>query len=95
MNRWTRMLCAGAALTAALTVSAFAADFTECAEHLDNMGLFRGTEQGYELDRAPTRAEAAAMLVRLLGKEEEAGRLAYDAPFTDLQEWEKPYVQYL
>ena len=23
------------------------------------------------------------MLVRLLGKEEEAGRLAYDAPFTD------------
>lgn len=95
MNKWTRMLCAGAALAAALTVSAFAADFTECAEHLDDMGLFRGTEQGYELDRAPTRAEAAAMLVRLLGKEEEAGRLAYDAPFTDLQEWEKPYVQYL
>lgn len=95
MNHMFRITAAGLALTAALTASAFAADFTASADHLKELGLFRGTDQGYELDRAPTRAEAAAMLVRLLGKEEEAQKLAYDAPFTDLQSWEKPYVQYL
>lgn len=95
MNRFFRAACAGLALTAALTVSALAADFTECANHLKELGLFQGTQTGYELDRAPTRAEAAAMLVRLLGQEEAAQALTYDAPFTDLQGWEKPYVQYL
>lgn len=35
------------------------------------------------------------MLVRLLGKEAEAEKLTYTAPFTDLKGWEKPYVQYL
>ena len=35
------------------------------------------------------------MLVRLLGKESEAEKLTYTAPFTDLKGWEKPYVQYL
>ena len=59
------------------------------------MGLFQGTEDGFELDRAPTRGEAATMLVRLLGKEAEAKELTYEAPFTDLDDWQKPYVQYL
>ncbi|MDO4270073.1 MAG: S-layer homology domain-containing protein [Eubacteriales bacterium] len=95
MNKWFRTVCAGALLAGALTASAFAADFTDCADHLKDLGLFQGTEQGYELDRAPTRAEAAAMLVRLLGKEDAAKALEYTAPFTDLQNWEKPYVQYL
>lgn len=35
------------------------------------------------------------MLVRLLGAEAEAEELAYSAPFTDLDDWQKPYVQYL
>ena len=95
MTKWFRLACAGAALSAALTASALAADFTACAELLSDLGLVRGTEQGYELDRAPTRAEAAAMLVRLLGAEEEAQALDYTAPFTDLESWEQPYVQYL
>lgn len=95
MKKLFRAACAGIALTAALTATALAADYTECADHLKDMNLFRGTTQGYELDRAPTRAEAAAMLVRLLGKEEEAKALTYTAPFTDLSGWEKPYVQYL
>ena len=95
MKKLFRAACAGIALTAALTATALAADYTECADHLKDMGLFRGTTQGYELDRAPTRGEAAAMLVRLLGKEAEAKTLDYTAPFTDLAGWEKPYVQYL
>lgn len=95
MRHWFRAAIAGALLAGALTVSAAAADNTACAEHLQDLGLFQGTEQGYELDRAPTRGEAAVMLVRLLGEEQSALTLTYSAPFTDLQDWEKPYVQYL
>ena len=88
MNKWLRAVCVGAA-------TAFAANYTNCADSLHEMGLFQGTQNGYDLDRTPTRAEAAVMLVRLLGKEDEAKALTYTAPFTDLKGWEKPYVQYL
>lgn len=95
MNKWLRAVCVGAAAAAMLTASAFAANYTNCADALHEMGLFQGTQNGYDLDRTPTRAEAAVMLVRLLGKEAEAKALTYTAPFTDLKGWEKPYVQYL
>ena len=95
MNKWLRAVCVGAAAAAMLTASAFAANYTNCADSLHEMGLFQGTQNGYDLDRTPTRAEAAVMLVRLLGKEAEAKALTYTAPFTDLKGWEKPYVLYL
>jgi len=95
MNKWLRAVCVGAATATMLTASAFAANYTNCADSLHEMGLFQGTQNGYALDRTPTRAEAAVMLVRLLGKEAEAKALTYTAPFTDLKGWEKPYVQYL
>lgn len=95
MNKWLRAVCVGATAAAMLTASAFAANYTNCADSLHEMGLFQGTQNGYDLDRTPTRAEAAVMLVRLLGKEAEAKTLTYTAPFTDLKGWEKPYVQYL
>ena len=82
-------------------VSAGAANFTSSADRLHEVGLFQGTgttasgAPQYDLDRAPTRAEAAVMLVRLLGKEADAKALTYTAPFTDLEGWEAPYVQYL
>ena len=95
MNKWLRAVCVGAAAAAMLTASAFAANYTNCADSLHEMGLFQGTQNGYDLDRTPTRAEAAVMLVRLLGKEAEAKALTYTAPFTDHKGWEKPYVQYL
>lgn len=95
MNKWLRAVCVGAAAAAMLTASAFAANYTNCADSLHEMGLFQGAQNGYDLDRTPTRAEAAVMLVRLLGKEAEAKALTYTAPFTDLKGWEKPYVQYL
>ncbi|MBQ5777751.1 MAG: S-layer homology domain-containing protein [Oscillospiraceae bacterium] len=82
-------------LCIALAVSAFAANFEHCADALFDLGLFRGTNNGYELDREPMRSEAAAMLVRLLGAEEEALALPYTAPFGDVADWAKPYVQYL
>ena len=95
MNKWLRAVCVGAAAAAMLTASAFAANYTNCADSLHEMGLFQGTQNGYDLDRTPTREEVSVMLVRLLGKEAEAKALTYTAPFTDLKGWEKPYVQYL
>ena len=96
MKRFARRLAIVLAVAAILAVSAFAADFTHCADALHDLGLFQGTDSGYDLDRAPTRAEAAAMLVRLLGAEEEAQAMeSYTAPFTDVRDWAKPYVQYL
>lgn len=90
-----RIALVAAAAAVGLMATAGAANYDHCADQLKDLGLFQGTEQGYELDREPTRAEAATMLVRLLGKEDEAKKLEYTAPFTDLAGWEKPYVQYL
>ena len=90
-----RIALASMLVAAGITATAGAANFTNCVDRLKDVGLFQGTNQGYQLDKAPTRAEASAMLVRLLGKESEAEKLTYTAPFTDLKGWEKPYVQYL
>jgi hypothetical protein len=38
------------------------------AEQLQNLGLFKGTNNEFELDRKPTRAEAGVILIRMLGK---------------------------
>ena len=88
MKRFLTCLAAVLALSAALCVGAAASDFDAVAEDLSAIGMFRGTSDGFELDRAPTRSEAAIMLVRLYGAEETA-KEAYDAgtlrcPFTCL-----------
>ena len=96
MNRFFKHLALGTAAVCVLAVPALAADFTHCADYLKDMGLFQGGADGYDLDRAPTRLEASVMLVRLLGAEEEAKAIStYTAPFTDVADWAKPYVQYL
>ena len=70
------------------------------AETLYAMGLFQGKKTAadgtpiFDLDAAPTRAEAVTMLVRLLGKEAEAKAGSWDIPFTDVLEWARPYVGY-
>lgn len=72
----------------------------DAADVLHSLGLFAGVGTDadgnpiYDLDRAPTRAEAVTMLVRLLGKEEEAKAGTWDIPFTDVADWAKPYVGY-
>ena len=42
------------------------------ANILKEMNIFRGDGSGLNLDKIPTRNEAAVMIVRLLGKEEES-----------------------
>lgn len=82
------------------TVNAASPEAKEAADALHDLGLFQGvgTNQdgtpNYDLDRAPTRMEAVTMLVRLLGKEEDAKSSSWDTPFTDVAEWAKPYVGY-
>ncbi len=64
------------------------------ADRLSTLGLFRGTEIGYELERAMTRAEAVTMFVRALGKESEALAMIKTHPFTDVPSWADGYVSY-
>jgi len=82
-------------IAAMFTSAVSAALYTTAADDLNSLGLFIGTDKGYELDREPTRAEAAVMLVRLLGKEAEAKEKNYEHPFTDVRDWADPYVGYL
>ncbi len=66
------------------------------ARALEVLGIFRGSNKGFELERAPSRVEALIMLIRLMGEEQQA--LASDpiTPFSDLQIWGQgqQYVAY-
>ena len=99
MKRIFTLLAATLLLTAALCVTASASEFDKTAEELSAIGMFRGSDKGFELDRAPTRSEAAIMLVRLYGAEESA-KAAYDAgelthPFKDVSDFAAPYVAWV
>ena len=63
---------------------------------LSTIGVFRGTDTGFELDRAPTRLEASVMLVRLRGLEDDAAQRLEDGliqhPFTDVPSWAESSV---
>jgi len=64
------------------------------ADALFNLGLFRGTNAGYDLDSTPTRIQGLIMLIRLLGEEDDA--LAYNETheFSDVPAWADKYVGY-
>ncbi len=71
---------------------AFEAESAETqADALNVLGLFQGTDKGYELDRTPTRLEALIMLIRLTGNENNAlypWEPYENVPFTDIPTWE-------
>ncbi len=64
------------------------------ADKLYELGLFRGTDKGYELEKGLTRAEAITMVVRFVGAEQSAKDGNYIHPFADVPEWASPYVGY-
>ena len=80
--------------------SAFATGYTDTANKLYELGLFRGIGKNadgspdFALDRTATRNEAITMLVRLLGHEVIALNGAWKTPFSDVADWVKPYVGY-
>ena len=99
MKRFFTLLLATLTLTAALCITASASDFDATAQELSAIGMFRGNGSGFALDRAPTRAEAAIMLVRLYGAEEtanadyQAGTISH--PFSDVPSFSAPHVAWL
>ncbi len=100
-------LCIGLLTVSALAAEEEAPDAAaevsfeeDLAVRLRTVGLFLGvgeTPDGgvdFALDRAPTRAEALTMLVRSLGKEDEALAMETTHPFTDVPAWADGYVSY-
>lgn len=70
-------------------------NYEEYVERLSIISVFKGTEKGFELDRAPTRLEGLVMLIRLLGQEADANNLMKDpCNFKDVPSWGIGYVNY-
>lgn len=82
------------------TAFAASAEATKAADSLYELGLFKGTGTNpdgspiYDLDKAPSRNQAIIMLVRLLGKEEEALAGTWEIPFVDVADSVRPYIGY-
>lgn len=83
-----------AALLLAAPACAASAREEEAAQALHGLGLFLGTDKGFELALAPRRSEALIIMIRLLGEEAEALSAAGDAPFADTPAWFAPYAAY-
>ncbi len=70
-------------------------EYTPYAEKLNELNLFLGTEKGFELERAPSRLEGLVLLIRFLGREEDALQFSQKKhAFTDVPDWGKNYVNY-
>ncbi len=65
------------------------------ANVLKELGLFMGTDKGFELEKETNRVQGAVMLVRLLGKENYAKEKNYSHPFIDVPKWASSYVGYM
>lgn len=99
MKRFLTILLTTLALAGLLCVSASASSFDGPAAELSAIGMLKGGAGGFDLDKAPTRSQAAIMLVRLYGAEEEA-KAAYAAgdlkcSFTDVNETTAPFAAWL
>lgn len=78
-------------MLAACCSTVFAAELTtqQKADALYLMGIFKGTDKGYELDNMTTREQGVTVIVRLLGKETEANSGKYTCKFVDVKDWAK------
>lgn len=99
MKRTIRLLFLALLLTLGVCIGASAVSPQSCAEELSAIYVFRGTDTGFELDRAPRRSEAAVMLVRLFGAEDQAqsdyATGVTSHPFEDGNGWCAPYLAWL
>ena len=89
-------------LIACSAACVYAADekATAAADVLYDLGLFAGTGTNadgtpiYSLDRQLNRQEAMTLFINLLGKGEEAMEGSWTTPFTDVDDWAKPFIGY-
>ena len=87
------MLTAVLVLCTALPVGAYTSEAKNTADALYQLELFLGYGSGYGLDDSLTRYQGYVLLVRMLGKEEEAKAAGYSHPFTDVKAG-NAYVSY-
>jgi len=60
---------------------------TDMAEVLKSINMFKGSNNGFELEREPTRLEALILFLRLIGEEQQALAFTGTHPFTDVPKW--------
>lgn len=105
MRNLTKVLAMVLAFTMMVSVAAFAATYTDVASDanyaeavsvLSDLGLVKGYEDGtFGADKTLTRAEAATLVVRLMGLEDAAVSAAgSDTGFTDVpaDHWASGYI---
>lgn len=86
------VLCALVMIISLLpSAGALSGEARRAAETLNALGVVYGSSSGYELDAIPSRAHAAAVIVRLAGLEDES-RTQVAAPFTDTAAWAIGYA---
>ena len=80
----------------ALPITCLASNSTDVntADALNDLGLFLGTGNGYDLENGLTRAQGITLLVRMIGMEETAKNGVYENSFTDVPEWAAGYIGY-
>lgn len=89
MKKYLSLFLAVCLLCGMLVMPVSAATTTElnAADALYSLGLFLGTNKGYELNNSLTREQSAMLLVRMLGALETAEAGSYTHPFTDVAPW--------
>ena len=78
--------------TAAQTSAPASSEAQKAADALYLLGLFKGTDKGYELENALTREQGVTMLIRAMGNESKAAASADKCVFEDVLDWAKGYV---
>lgn len=96
MKKWMSLVLAACMLLACMG-TAFAADVyrvgeydvpydEDAAQRLRQLGLFYGTGDGYALDEAVTRAQAAVMVLRMMGEERNiSSKSSVETQFSDMR----------
>ena len=89
------LTCAARAAQVGTINNNYPGDTEAQAQMLYDLGLFKGTDKGFALEKSMTRAEASVMLTRLLGAEKTALAGNWKHPFTDVPQWADKYVGWL
>lgn len=92
-KRFSRLLLPLALLFCLCVLPAHAQSGLKEAQALNSIGLFAGSDKGFELERTPTRAEALVMLLKLTGQAQQAQDENLPHPFTD-GGWASPFIGY-
>ncbi|MBK5245677.1 MAG: hypothetical protein JJE49_00230 [Peptostreptococcaceae bacterium] len=72
---------------------AYSSIYSNDAIRLNRLGLFLGTDNGFELDKPCNRLQGAVMFIRLVGEESIAIFEPKSSPFEDVtQTWAMPYI---